>query len=57
MKALGRPNLDDQQIAYAIWIELSTREIGLPIDPDLNNRKKALEYSAVEILDWFSRVF
>jgi hypothetical protein len=27
-----KPNKDDQQIAYAIWIELSTRKIGVPID-------------------------
>jgi hypothetical protein len=27
-----RPNDDDRQIAYKIWVELSTRKIGLPID-------------------------
>jgi len=27
-----RPNLEDKQIAYKIWIELSTRKIGLEID-------------------------
>ena len=27
-----KPNLGDQQIAYKIWVELSTRKIGLPID-------------------------
>jgi hypothetical protein len=27
-----KPNRADQQIAYAIWVELSTRKIGLPID-------------------------
>lgn len=27
-----KPNKDDQQIAYAIWVELSTRKIGVPID-------------------------
>jgi len=27
-----RPNLGDKQVAYAIWVELSTRKIGLPID-------------------------
>lgn len=27
-----KPNLTDKQIAYAIWVELSTRKIGLPID-------------------------
>ncbi len=29
-----RPNLVDRQVAYAIWVELSTRKIGLPIDLD-----------------------
>lgn len=29
-----RPNVRDQQMAYAIWVELSTRKIGLPIDLD-----------------------
>lgn len=27
-----RPNITDQQIAYKIWVELSTRKIGIPID-------------------------
>lgn len=27
-----KPNHADQQIAYSIWVELSTRKIGLPID-------------------------
>lgn len=27
-----RPNLTDRQVAYAIWVELSTRKIGLSID-------------------------
>lgn len=27
-----KPNLTDKQVAYAIWVELSTRKIGLPID-------------------------
>ncbi len=27
-----RPNIVDMQIAYKIWVELSTRKIGLPID-------------------------
>ena len=27
-----RPNLTDRQVAYAIWVELSTRKIGLEID-------------------------
>lgn len=29
-----KPNATDRQVAYAIWIELSTRKIGLPIDLD-----------------------
>ncbi|MCT4556966.1 MAG: hypothetical protein N4A61_02790 [Pelagimonas sp.] len=29
-----KPNRTDRQIAYAIWVELSTRKVGLPIDPD-----------------------
>ncbi len=29
-----KPNLIDKQVAYAIWVELSTRKIGLPIDFD-----------------------
>lgn len=29
-----RPNDLDRQIAYKIWVELSTRKIGLPIDLD-----------------------
>ncbi|MCK5044130.1 hypothetical protein KAR26_00170 [Candidatus Parcubacteria bacterium] len=31
-KIIFKPNIGDQQIAYQIWIELSTRKIGLPID-------------------------
>lgn len=27
-----RPNYADRQLAYAIWVELSTRKVGLPID-------------------------
>lgn len=27
-----KPNRKDQEIAYKIWVELSTRKIGLPID-------------------------
>ncbi|HUO91384.1 MAG TPA: hypothetical protein VMU22_00600 [Rhizomicrobium sp.] len=27
-----RPNVTDRQVAYAVWVELSTRKIGLPID-------------------------
>lgn len=34
-KITFKPNLKDQEIAYKIWVELSTRKIGLPID--LNN--------------------
>jgi hypothetical protein len=29
-----KPNNTDVQIAYSIWVELSTRKIGLPIDLD-----------------------
>ena len=29
-----RPNNTDRQIAYKIWVELSTRKIGLPVDFD-----------------------
>lgn len=29
-----KPNMIDKQVAYAIWVELSTRKIGLPIDFD-----------------------
>jgi hypothetical protein len=29
-----KPNADDRTVAYKIWVELSTRKIGLPIDPD-----------------------
>lgn len=28
------PNVVDQQIAYKIWVELSTRKIGIPIDTE-----------------------
>ena len=31
-KVSFRPNIIDRQIAYAIWIEISTRKIGLPIN-------------------------
>lgn len=31
-KIILRPNETDRQIAYKIWVELSTRKIGLPID-------------------------
>lgn len=33
-KVTLRPNETDRQIAYKIWVELSTRKIGLPIDFD-----------------------
>ena len=29
-----KPNEVDRQIAYQVWVELSTRKIGLEIDPD-----------------------
>lgn len=29
-----KPNRDDKQIAYKVWIELNTRKIGLKIDED-----------------------
>lgn len=31
-KITFRPNLTDRQVAYAIWVELSTRKIGLSIN-------------------------
>lgn len=31
-KITFKPNLTDRQVAYAIWVELSTRKIGLEID-------------------------
>ncbi len=33
-KIVLRPNDTDKQIAYKIWVELSTRKIGLEIEPD-----------------------
>lgn len=33
-KLVLRPNETDRQIAYRIWIELSTRKLGLEINPD-----------------------
>lgn len=33
-KLILRPNETDRQIAYKIWVELSTRKMGLPIDFD-----------------------
>jgi hypothetical protein len=29
-----KPNWTDRQVAYSIWVELSTRKIGLKIDPE-----------------------
>jgi hypothetical protein len=29
-----KPNYTDRQVAYQVWVELSTRKIGLPIDLD-----------------------
>ena len=42
-----KPNSTDRQIAYQVWIELSTRKIGLPID---------LEHDVIsEVYDsWYS---
>ena len=34
LKMKFKPNDTDRQIAYSIWVELSTRKIGLPIDPE-----------------------
>ena len=39
-----RPNATDRQIAYKLWVELSTRKIGLPID--LNDDVVAEIYSS-----------
>lgn len=33
-KIVLKPNRADRQIAYSIWVELSTRKIGLEIDPE-----------------------
>lgn len=33
-KLIFKPNLNDRSVAYKIWVELSTRKIGLPIDYD-----------------------
>lgn len=46
-KFRSKPNQADKQIAYAIWVELSTRKIGLPID---------LEHDVIsEVYDsWYS---
>lgn len=33
-KITFKPNLNDKSVAYKIWVELSTRKIGLPIDFD-----------------------
>jgi len=31
-----KPNVQDIQVAYKLWVELSTRKLGLPIDKDLD---------------------
>ncbi|MEN6463540.1 MAG: hypothetical protein ABFC94_19520, partial [Syntrophomonas sp.] len=31
-KVVIKPNIEVKQIAYKLWVELSTRKIGLPID-------------------------
>lgn len=31
-KVKFKPNLEDMQIAYKLWVEISTRKIGLPLD-------------------------
>lgn len=33
-KVTFKPNMNDKSVAYKIWVELSTRKIGLPIDFD-----------------------
>lgn len=33
-KLTFKPNINDKSVAYKIWVELSTRKIGLPIDFD-----------------------
>lgn len=33
-KVKFRPNALDREVAYKIWVELSTRKIGLPINPE-----------------------
>lgn len=33
-KVTLKPNYTDRQVAYQVWVELSTRKIGLPIDLD-----------------------
>lgn len=46
-KLILRPNYLDRTVAYRIWVELSTRKIGLPIDVDHD--------VLVEVYDsWFS---
>lgn len=46
-KLTFKPNLNDKSVAYKIWVELSTRKIGLPIDLD--------DDVIVEIYDsWYS---
>ena len=46
-KLTFKPNINDKSVAYKIWVELSTRKIGLPIDLD--------DDVIVEIYDsWYS---
>ena len=33
-KITFKPNYTDRQVAYQVWVELSTRKIGLEIDPE-----------------------
>jgi len=33
-KVIFKPNYVDRTVAYKIWVEVSTRKIGLPIDPE-----------------------
>lgn len=33
-KIILKPNNVDKQVAYSIWVELSTRKLGLDIDPE-----------------------
>ncbi len=40
-----KPNYQDMQIAYNLWVELSTRKIGLEIDLDNDVIKEMYLYS------------
>ncbi|WP_380879059.1 hypothetical protein ACFB49_20120 [Sphingomonas sp. DBB INV C78] len=33
-KVTFKPNMNDKNVAYRVWVELSTRKIGIPIDYD-----------------------